>query len=146
MPDEIEDKINQYASLSGSYTLPTQMHGAGSGFDPETGHVLAIGFVVRRETYAETGYICDKNAPKKLHACVCALLSEIQDMPLIKTALLSPDVILQLLCKGVTADEEIKRWIAFSLEVLNKALESYLCYRNSIKNAVSAGLEPDTRN
>ncbi len=146
MPDEIEDKIKQYASMSESYTLPTQMHGAGSGFDPETGHVLAIGFVARRETYAETGYICDKNAPQKLHACVCALLSEVQDMPLIKTALLSPEVILKLLCKEVTADEEIKRWMAFSLEVLNKALESYLSYRNSINDAVSAGLELDKKN
>lgn len=72
------------------YPMPADAAGIGTASDPETGDVIAIGVVTRRRTYNKTGYICQKDAPAELHACACALLELVQDMPVIKTVLLRP--------------------------------------------------------
>lgn len=83
-------KIEEYAAMRDKYPMPADAAGIGTASDPETGDVIAIGVVTRRRTYNKTGYICQKDAPAELHACACALLELVQDMPVIKTALLRP--------------------------------------------------------
>ncbi len=67
--------LERYADKRERYPLPEQMESAGNVVDPVTGHVLSVGIMTYRRTYAQVGYVCDQGAPKELHACVCSMLS-----------------------------------------------------------------------
>lgn len=95
-------KIEEYAAMRDKYPMPADAAGIGTASDPETGDVIAIGVVTRRRTYNKTGYICQKDAPAELHACACALLELVQDMPVIKTVLLRPEDVCARLCGDET--------------------------------------------
>ena len=123
---EHPDLIRHYAALQSRYRLPEQMHGAGTVQDPKTGTVLAIGFQEHRETYAQCGYLCKGEAPELLHASVCALLEMVQDMPVIKTCLLSPQTLLDKLYPDGGASEQARRCCAMALAALQQAFQSYL--------------------
>ena len=95
-------KVEEYAAMRDKYPMPADAAGFGTASDPETGDVIAIGVVTRRRTYNKTGYICQKDAPAELHACACALLELVQDMPVIKTVLLRPEDVCARLCGDET--------------------------------------------
>lgn len=105
------------------YPMPADAAGIGTASDPETGDVIAIGVVTRRRTYNKTGYICQKDAPAELHACACALLELVQDMPVIKTALLRPEDVCARLCGDETPAPSLLRRSALALAALRQALQ-----------------------
>ena len=83
---------------------------------------VAIGVVTRRKTYARTGYVCQKDAPAELHACACALLELIQDMPVIKTVLLKPEDICAKLTDA--PPEKLLRLSTLCLAALRQTLSA----------------------
>lgn len=123
---ELNHKIEYYAQKKEMYPLPETMHSAGTIKDPETGYVLAVGFVEYRDTYHKCGYMCAGNVPKELNACVCALFELVQDMPIIKTKLLVPDMIVEKICEKEEATEEIKRYSTMALLALCQAFAGYV--------------------
>ena len=58
--------LERYADKRERYPLPEQMESAGNVVDPVTGHVLSVGIMTYRRTYAQVGYVCDQGAPKRL--------------------------------------------------------------------------------
>jgi hypothetical protein len=128
--DEIAQSVAEYAALRAEYPLPEEMESAGNVADRGTGHVLSIGIVTHRELYWKTGYICDTDAPETMHACVCSLLKQIQKMPVIKTVLLTLEMIYTQICKGNAPTPEILHYSQMALCALQKALEGYLKIRN----------------
>lgn len=106
---------------------------AGTASDPDTGDVIAIGIVTRRRTYNKTGYICQKDAPAELHACACALLELVQDMPVIKTALLRPEDVCARLCGDETPDPSLLRHSALALAALCQSLQACLSTRGDVE-------------
>lgn len=124
-------KIQQYAQLREQYRMPEQVECAGNVVDRPTGAWLSIGILTRRDTYHQTGYLCREDAPEAFHACVCALLQQIQDMPLIKTVLLTPDVIYTAVCGEEEPTEEIRYAASMALSALRQALQGFLAERAS---------------
>ena len=123
-------KIQEYAALRDNYKLPAQMEGAGNVLDKESGHVLAIGFNTHRDVYKELGYICDPDAPEVFHACVCAVLETVYQMPLVKTVLLTPEMAYEKICGNEKPTEEIERYTYMALCALNEGLRGYVNMRN----------------
>lgn len=119
-------KIQEYASLRNKYVLPEQVESAGNVKDNKTGHVLAIGFRSKRYVYSEIGYICDEAAPDVFHACVCALMELVFEMPLIKTVLLTPDMVYSKICGEEPVTEEVTHYSNMALCALNEAFKGYL--------------------
>lgn len=119
-------KVEEYAALREKYPMPADAVSAGTASDPETGDVIAIGIVTRRRTYNKTGYICQKDAPAELHACACALLELVQDMPVIKTVLLRPEDVCALICGDETPAPNLLRCAALALTALRQALKGRL--------------------
>lgn len=119
-------KIEEYAALRGKYPMPEDAVAVGTAVDRETGDLVAIGVVTRRKTYARTGYVCQKGAPAELHACVCALLELIQDMPVIKTVLLKPEDIFVKLGVDEQPSPALRRGSALALSALRQALSACL--------------------
>lgn len=126
-------KIQQYAALREQYRMPEQVECAGNAVDKETGAWLSIGILVSRDTYHQTGYLCREDASDTFHACVCALLQQIQDMPLIKTVLLTPDTVYDALCEGEDPTDEIRYAVSMALSALRQALQGYLTIRSASK-------------
>lgn len=114
------------------YPMPADAAGIGTASDPETGDVIAIGVVTRRRTYNKTGYICQKDAPAELHACACALLELVQDMPVIKTVLLRPEDVCARLCGDETPASSLLRRAALALTALRQALQGLLAERGDV--------------
>lgn len=125
-------KIEEYAAMRDKYPMPADAAGIGTASDPETGDVIAIGVVTRRRTYNKTGYICQKDAPAELHACACALLELVQDMPVIKTALLRPEDACARLCGDETPAPSLLRRAALALTALRQALQGLLAERGDV--------------
>lgn len=123
---ELQNGIDFYAKKECLYPLPEIMHGAGTVRDPESGNVLAVGVSINRDTYQKCGYTCAGQVPAELHACVCALFEMIQDMPIIKTRLLTPDMISETVCGDETATEDIKRYSAMAMAALCQAFVGYV--------------------
>lgn len=115
------------------YPMPADAAGIGTASDPETGDVIAIGVVTRRRTYNKTGYICQKDAPAELHACACALLELVQDMPVIKTVLLRPEDVCARLCGDETPAPSLLRRAALALTALRQALQACLSTRGDVE-------------
>lgn len=122
-------KIQQYAELREQYRMPEEVECAGNVVDKETGAWLSVGILVQRDTYHRTGYLCREDASETFHACVCALLQQIQDMPLIKTVLLKPEIIYDVLCEGEEPTEEIRYASSMALSALRQALQGILSTR-----------------
>ena len=125
-------KIEEYAAMRDKYPMPADAAGIGTASDPETGDVIAIGIVTRRRTYNKTGYICQKDAPAELHACACALLELVQDMPVIKTVLLRPEDVCARLCGDETPVPSLLRRSALTLAALRQALQGLLAERGDV--------------
>lgn len=125
-------KIEEYAAMRDKYPMPADAAGIGTASDPETGDVIAIGVVTRRRTYNKTGYICQKDAPVELHACACALLELVQDMPVIKTVLLRPEDVCARLCGDETPAPSLLRRAALALTALRQALQGLLAERGDV--------------
>ena len=125
-------KVEEYAAMRDKYPMPADAAGAGTASDPETGDVIAIGVVTRRRTYNKTGYICQKGAPAELHACACALLELVQDMPVIKTALLRPEDVCARLCGDEKPAPSLLRRAALALTALRQALQGLLVERGDV--------------
>ncbi len=125
-------KIEEYAAMRDKYPMPADAAGIGTASDPETGDVIAIGIVTRRRTYNKTGYICQKDAPAELHACACALLELVQDMPVIKTVLLRPEDVCARLCGDETPVPSLLRRSALALAALRQALQGLLAERGDV--------------
>lgn len=125
-------KIEEYAAMRDKYPMPADAAGIGTASDPETGDVIAIGVVTRRRTYNKTGYICQKDAPAELHACACALLELVQDMPVIKTVLLRPEDVCARLCGDETPVPSLLRRSALALAALRQALQGLLAERGDV--------------
>lgn len=125
-------KIEEYAAMRDKYPMPADAAGIGTASDPETGDVIAIGVVTRRRTYNKTGYICQKDAPAELHACACALLELVQDMPVIKTVLLRPEDVCARLCGDETPAPSLLRRAALALTALRQALQGLLAERGDV--------------
>lgn len=125
-------KIEEYAAMRDKYPVPADAAGIGTASDPETGDVIAIGVVTRRRTYNKTGYICQKDAPAELHACACALLELVQDMPVIKTVLLRPEDVCARLCGDETPDPSLLRRSALALAALRQSLQGLLAERGDV--------------
>lgn len=125
-------KIEEYAAMRDKYPMPADAAGIGTASDPETGDVIAIGVVTRRRTYNKTGYICQKDAPAELHACACALLELVQDMPVIKTVLLRPEDVCARLCGDETPAPSLLRRAALALAALRQALQGLLAERGDV--------------
>lgn len=125
-------KIEEYAAMRDKYPMPADAAGAGTASDPETGDVIAIGVVTRRRTYNKTGYICQKDAAAELHACACALLELVQDMPVIKTALLRPEDVCARLCGDEKPAPSLLRRAALALTALRQALQGLLVERGDV--------------
>lgn len=125
-------KIEEYAAMRDKYPMPADAAGIGTASDPETGDVIAIGIVTRRRTYNKTGYICQKDAPAELHACACALLELVQDMPVIKTVLLRPEDVCARLCGDETPAPSLLRRSALALAALRQALQGLLAERGDV--------------
>lgn len=123
-------KIEEYAALRGKYPMPEDAVAVGTAADKETGDLVAIGAVTRRKTYARAGYLCRKDAPAELHACVCALLELVQDMPVIKTVLLKPEDICARLTEAPS--DELLRLSALCLAALRQTLSACLTELDSI--------------
>lgn len=115
------------------YPMPADAAGFGTASDPETGDVIAIGVVTRRRTYNKTGYICQKDAPAELHACACALLELVQDMPVIKTVLLRPEDVCARLCGDETPAPSLLRRAALALAALRQSLQACLSTRGDVE-------------
>lgn len=115
------------------YPMPADAVSAGTASDPDTGDVIAIGIVTRRRTYNKTGYICQKDAPAELHACACALLELVQDMPVIKTVLLRPEDVCARLCGDETPDPSLLRRSALALAALRQSLQACLSTRGDVE-------------
>lgn len=114
------------------YPMPADAVSAGTASDPDTGDVIAIGIVTRRRTYNKTGYICQKDAPAELHACACALLELVQDMPVIKTVLIRPEDVCARLCGDETPVPSLLRRSALALTALRQALQGLLAERGDV--------------
>lgn len=125
-------KVEEYAAMRDKYPMPADAAGIGTASDPETGDVIAIGVVTRRRTYNKTGYICQKDAPAELHACACALLELVQDMPVIKTVLLRPEDVCARLCGDETPAPSLLRRAALALAALRQALQGLLAERGDV--------------
>lgn len=125
-------KIKEYAVLRQKYCMPEQVGAAGNAVDRKTGAYLSIGIVVQRDTYHKTGYLCHEDASDVFHACVCSLLEQIQDMPIIKTVLLTPDMVWKPLCEEGEPSEEIKYASSMALCALREAFRGHLAIRQSI--------------
>lgn len=125
-------KIEEYAAMRDKYPMPADAAGIGTASDPDTGDVIAIGIVTRRRTYNKTGYICQKDAPAELHACACALLELVQDMPVIKTVLLRPEDVCARLCGDETPAPSLLRRAALALTALRQALQGLLAERGDV--------------
>lgn len=125
-------KIEEYAAMRDKYPMPADAAGIGTASDPDTGDVIAIGVVTRRRTYNKTGYICQKDAPAELHACACALLELVQDMPVIKTVLLRPEDVCARLCGDETPAPSLLRRAALALTALRQALQGLLAERGDV--------------
>lgn len=119
-------KIKEYAKLKDKYTLPEEMISAGNVKESQSGHVLAVGFNTKRYVYSEIGYVCDKEAPEVMHACVCALMEQVFEMPLIKTVLLKPEMIYEKICESEQPSEEVVYYSNMALCALNEAFKGYL--------------------
>ena len=126
-------KIEEYAAMRDKYPMPADAAGIGTASDPETGDVIAIGVVTRRRTYNKTGYICQKDAPAELHACACALLELVQDMPVIKTVLLRPEDVCARLCGDETPASSLLRRAALALAALRQSLQACLSTRGDVE-------------
>lgn len=126
-------KVEEYAAMRDKYPMPADAAGIGTASDPETGDVIAIGVVTRRRTYNKTGYICQKDAPAELHACACALLELVQDMPVIKTALLRPEDVCARLCGDETPAPSLLRRSALALAALRQSLQACLSTRGDVE-------------
>ncbi len=119
-------KIKQYADLRNKYTLPKEMLCSGNVRESKYGHVLAVGFNTKRYVYSEIGYICDESAPDVLHACACAMMELVFEMPLIKTVLLKPEMICEKICGNEEPSEELLYYSNMVLCGLNEAFKGYL--------------------
>lgn len=118
--------LEKYLCLRENYPLPEQMESAGHVHDPKTGHVLAVGIMTHRKLYSEIGYVCDADAPDELHACVCSMMELVKGMALIKTALLTPEMIYAPICEEEQPTEELVYYANMALCALNQALKGYL--------------------
>ncbi|MFR5780897.1 MAG: hypothetical protein ACLUEK_03165 [Oscillospiraceae bacterium] len=125
-------KVEEYAAMRTNTPCPPTPS-APDRLGPDTGDVIAIGIVTRRRTYNKTGYICQKDAPAELHACACALLELVQDMPVIKTALLRPEDVCARLCGDETPDPSLLRHSALALAALCQSLQACLSTRGDVE-------------
>lgn len=125
-------KIQEYAALREEYQMPDEVECAGNAVDRETGAWLSIGARIHRDTYQKTGYLCRQDASETFHACVCSLLRQIQDMPVIKTVLLTPEMVLTPLCEeGEAPTEEMRYAASMALSALRQTLRGYIATRPS---------------
>lgn len=123
-------KIERYAALRERYRMPDPVGCAGNAVDRRTGAWLSIGACTHRDTYQTVGYLCHENASDAFHACVCALLEQIRDMPVIKTVLLTPEAVLAPLCEeGDTPTDEMRYAAALALAALRETLKGHLAAR-----------------
>lgn len=122
------EQIKHYAAMEPQYPLPELMQGAGTVRDPQTGCVLAIGVVMHRETYQKTGYLCAGDVPPELHACVCALLETVQDMPILRTRQMTPGQITDKLYPQGEPPESVRRFAAMALSALCQAFAGYVTH------------------
>lgn len=122
-------KLAEYAALKDRYRMPDQVECAGNAVDRERGTWLSIGVVTHRDTYQEVGYLCHDGASQTFHACVCALLRQIQDMPIIKTVLLTPESVYGPICEGEEPSREIRYCADMALCALRQALRGCLAMR-----------------
>lgn len=112
--------------------MPNMVDSIGSVVDTKTKNELAIGVHIHRDVYSGAGYICNEDAPEILHACVCALLEQIHEMPIIKTVLLKPEMIYEAIGDENEITEEIVRYSNMTLCALHEAFKGYL-YENERK-------------
>lgn len=123
-------KIQQYAALRERYRMPDPVACAGNAVDPRTGAWLSIGACIHRDTYQTVGYLCREDASDTFHACVCALLEQIRDMPVIKTVLLAPEMVWAPLCEaGESPTDEMRYAAALALAALRQTLKGHLAAR-----------------
>ena len=124
-------KIKEYAALREAYRMPEHVECAGNAVDWENNAWLSIGVSIQRDTYHETGYLCYEGASEVFHACVCALLEQIRDMPIIKTVLLTPEMIYGPVCQGEEPTEEMRYCASMALCALREAFQGCLTLRRS---------------
>ena len=122
-------KIEEYSSLRDRYRMPERVECAGNAVDRERETWLSIGVTTRRDTYQEVGYLCHDGATQTFHACVCALLSQLKDMPIIKTVLLTPEDVFRPLCQEEEPGEELRYCADMALCALREALRGCLAMR-----------------
>lgn len=123
---ESQELIQEYAGRAEQYGIPELTDGSGFVMDQENGMVLVIGIAVYRETYQKCGFFCREDTSEKLKACVCALFELVQDMPVIKIRLLSPEQVLEKLGCREKADYELERYAAMAIAGLNQAFGDYM--------------------
>lgn len=119
-------KIKEYADKKDLYPMLKDFDSVGNVVDPQEKNELLIGVKIGRDVYSKMGYYCNEDAPKLLHACVCALFEIIYEMPIIKTVLLTPDNITELLCEKEEVTEEMRRYAAMALYGLREAFAGHL--------------------
>jgi hypothetical protein len=123
-------KINEYFNKKNQYPMMEDFNSIGNVVDTERSNELFIGVRIHRDVYSQLGYYCNEGAPELLHACVCAMFEIIFEMPIIKTVLLTPKDVLELLCEEDEVTEEMKRYAAMALFALREAFAGYLSERN----------------
>lgn len=122
-------KVNEFICKKEQYPMNKELDNVGNVIDTETNTELIIGVHIHREVYSKMGYICNEDAPELLHACVCALFELIFEMPVIKTIVLTPELIYKSICEENEVTEEIVRYSAMALCALSEAFKGYLAKR-----------------
>ncbi len=123
-------KINEYLHKKDQYPMLKDFDSVGNVVDTEMKNELLIGVKIHRDVYSQMGYHLNEDAPELLHACVCAMFELIFEMPIIKTILLTPDAICDLLCDKEEVTDEMRRYAAMALTGLREAFAGHLAERN----------------
>ena len=123
-------RVESYYDKREQYPMMKDFDSVGNVIDKEKNNELLVAVKIHREVYSELGYHCNEEAPQLLHACVCAMFELVFEMPIIKTVLLTLDMILELLCEKEEVTEDMRRYAAMSLYALKEAFAGYLAERN----------------
>lgn len=112
------------------YPLLDSFDGIGKVEDTEKGNLLIVTIKVQRDVYSDVGYFCNEEAPELLHQCVENMFDKIFEMPVIKTATLTPDLIWEGMPEHGKTEESRERYGAMALCALWEAMQDYLRKRN----------------
>jgi len=126
-------KTKEYSQKKDQYPMIKDFDSVGNVIDTEKNNELLLGVKIHRDVYSLMGYNLNEDAPELLHACVCAMCEVIFEMPIIKTVLLTPDNICELLCEKEEVTEEMTRYAAMALTALREAFAGHLSERKRLQ-------------